>query len=65
MSGLKNTGQLIDDETETGFYDPMDLLVNFAVPNMNKLREFDGGAHLPSEIPPGIITEGIELKATT
>ena len=71
MSGGKLEGQLIDgesdDETSSGL-NPTEATINFAVPDIKLLREFNACAsmtELPRELPPGIIEQSIEMKANT
>jgi hypothetical protein len=62
MAGMKNTGQLVMNRDLKKFQ-PLTSKINFAVPSLKSIREFQGIANLPSEILPGIFEEAIELKA--
>jgi hypothetical protein len=58
MSGAKSVGQVIDGSTSKGLYDPQRTSINFAVPNVNSVNNFDAlETNIPKTISPGIITQ--------
>jgi hypothetical protein len=62
MSGAKSAGQVIDGSTSKGLYDPQRTSINFAVPNVNSVNNFDAlETNIPKTISPGIITQTLNL----
>lgn len=56
MGGPKNIGQISNEQTETGTFNPKNALINFAVPSIGQLTEFrTSNVHLKNTIPPGIL----------
>ena len=64
MSGLKSSGQVVENITSKGVYDPKETSINFAVPSLNALQKVDLKTDIPSEIPPGIISSALDLKSS-
>lgn len=65
MGGMKSSKEDVDESNTAncGGYDPAFSSINFAVPSQKRLSTFDGTAvELPNEIPPGIISESLEMK---
>ncbi|CAC5409745.1 unnamed protein product [Mytilus coruscus] len=60
MSGEKSIGQITDGSTSKGIYDPASSSINFAVPSVNRINEFESpNASIPREILPGVIHSSI------
>lgn len=38
MSGLRSYGQVLDNQTEKGYFNPKDFRINFAVPAKNNIH---------------------------
>ena len=64
MSGPKCEGEIINQENKEGVnLSPKYSTINFAVPNLSAIQAVAVKQNLPTEIKPGIIPWGIELKA--
>ena len=50
MSGLKSCGQVVGNITTKGVYNPQETSINFAVPRMNALQNYDIKTDIPKEI---------------
>lgn len=61
MSGLKNYGQILDEEAKSGELTAESSRVNFAVPALNNLYKVDDRT---APIYPGILEKNIKLLAT-
>lgn len=62
LSGEKSIGQVIDGSSSKGLYDPQKSKINFAVPNINSINNFQSvNINIPKEIFPGIITEAFKF----
>ena len=64
MSGGKNEGDLLMEEAEKGYYDPLNSQINFAVPSIQSLQNFRTEFPLPKELTPGLIEEAIALRSS-
>ena len=67
MSGGKSEGQVIEGSSMADHL-PSKSTINFAVPDIKILRDFNACSFVeefPSELPPGIIHQSIEMKAQT
>ncbi|VDI46739.1 Hypothetical predicted protein [Mytilus galloprovincialis] len=62
LSGEKSIGQVIDGSSSKGLHDPQKSKINFAVPNINSINNFQSvNINIPKEIFPGIITEAFKF----
>ena len=63
MSGQKSGGHILDASTSRGNFDPKNTSINFAVPSISTVRNYESfDMDIPREIPPGIIMQAIEMK---
>ena len=65
MSGEKSLGDYLSGNTNLGYLDPQSSHINFAVPSMKIIRNFEGVISLPSELKPGIIEHSLNIKANS
>ena len=66
LSGDKSVSEYQSDQTTvSSSTNPQSSNINFAVPNVHSIRTFKGVPSLPSELRPGIIDHGLELKSGT
>ena len=62
MSGAKSAGRIIDGSTSKGLYHPQRTSINFAVPNVSSVNNFDAlETNIPKPISPSIITQTLNL----
>ncbi|CAC5388829.1 unnamed protein product [Mytilus coruscus] len=62
MSGSKLVGQIIDGSSSKGLYDPQTTKINFAVPNINSINNFDlVETNIPREMYPGVIAQALKF----
>lgn len=62
MSGEKSVGQIIDGTTSKGNYNPQKSSINFAVPSVSCINEFETASiNIPREIPPGVIDSAVDF----
>lgn len=65
MSGIKSYGHASKGEENIGHYDPQNTHINFAVPSIQSVINYESiSKQIPKEIKPGIIEEGIELQCS-
>ena len=58
MSGVKSVGQVVEGTSQKGLYNPQLTSLNFAVPDIKTINNFEiVDSKIPREIPPGIIQE--------
>ncbi|KAK3086499.1 hypothetical protein FSP39_019282 [Pinctada imbricata] len=60
MTGLKNEGEILNHDTEKGFFDPLRSKINFPVPSKHALYKTN---EKPSPFFPGISDKCIEIMA--
>ena len=63
MSGEKSQGTELSNKESKGNHDPQLTNINFAMPSIGVVRNFQHGITLPKELLPGIIMENIMLRS--
>lgn len=62
MSEAKSVGQVIDWSSSKGLYDPQKTKINFAVPNINSIKNCDlVKTNIPREMYPGVIAQALKF----
>ncbi|CAC5380555.1 unnamed protein product [Mytilus coruscus] len=66
MQGVKSSGQILNKSTSRGQFDPQDTNINFAVPDIKTVNNYESCTiDIPKQIQPGLIEQAIQMKPKT